>query len=269
MWSLGCVLYEMITLKPPFQANDMQGLYKKVLRGIYPALPAKYSSDLNYMIKALLQTNPRLRPTCDQIIQMPTFLNHLTEQSEKRAQSEHRNDHLNGGALLDTIKLPRNLHMLKGMLPKKNYEMRANLQSAQAKYGEKEPLSARPGSMSAAGARGDIKVPGRPLSPIKETKNARVAKIPAEGGIQQSRQAHYYNNVPRSSPSVQEPTVNKIGRNDQYQPRSLGRKEQHSLSPVNRPNQNYSVDSKQSVLPAIPNNRALKHNPSVPVIHHY
>jgi NIMA (never in mitosis gene a)-related kinase len=43
IWSLGCVLYEMITLKPPFRANDMNGLYKRVLKGIYPSIPNSYS----------------------------------------------------------------------------------------------------------------------------------------------------------------------------------------------------------------------------------
>lgn len=43
IWSLGCVLYEMTTLKPPFRAEDMAGLYKKVIRGMYPKIQSTYS----------------------------------------------------------------------------------------------------------------------------------------------------------------------------------------------------------------------------------
>jgi len=46
MWSLGCVLYESITLKPPFRADDMAGLYKKVLKGVYPKISSHYSETL-------------------------------------------------------------------------------------------------------------------------------------------------------------------------------------------------------------------------------
>ena len=54
IWSLGCVLYESVTLKPPFRAEDMQGLYKKVLRGIYPKIPSIYSNELSQVIKLMV-----------------------------------------------------------------------------------------------------------------------------------------------------------------------------------------------------------------------
>jgi NIMA (never in mitosis gene a)-related kinase len=64
IWSLGCVLYEMITLKPPFRATDMQGLYRKVLKGNYPKIPRSYSEDLALTVRSLLQVSPHMRPTC-------------------------------------------------------------------------------------------------------------------------------------------------------------------------------------------------------------
>lgn len=68
IWSLGCVLYEAITLKPPFRANDMEGLYKKVTRGFYPHIPGEYSEELTIILKMMLQVTPHLRSTCDRIL---------------------------------------------------------------------------------------------------------------------------------------------------------------------------------------------------------
>ncbi len=43
IWSLGCVIYEMCTLEPPFKAEDMEGLFDTVLKGKYPPIPSHFS----------------------------------------------------------------------------------------------------------------------------------------------------------------------------------------------------------------------------------
>jgi NIMA (never in mitosis gene a)-related kinase len=58
IWSLGCVLYEVVALKPPFQASDMDGLYKKVLKGAYPKIPDCYSAEVNQLLSSLLKVIP-------------------------------------------------------------------------------------------------------------------------------------------------------------------------------------------------------------------
>ena len=55
IWSLGCVLYESITLRPPFRADDMAGLYRKVLRGQYSRIPDHFSNELGEVCKSMIQ----------------------------------------------------------------------------------------------------------------------------------------------------------------------------------------------------------------------
>ena len=65
IWSLGCVLYEMCALVPPFRADDMQGLYKKVIKGKFPRIPDHFSQEMATVIKFMLQISPNYRPSCD------------------------------------------------------------------------------------------------------------------------------------------------------------------------------------------------------------
>lgn len=67
------MLYEMVTLKPPFQANDMQGLFKKVLKGVYPPIPEHFSSDMRIILNFLLQVDPQMRPSSFDILQHHIF----------------------------------------------------------------------------------------------------------------------------------------------------------------------------------------------------
>ena len=66
--ALGCVLYEMCTLKPPFRARNFEELYKKIKKGSYSRIPKCFSNELSGIIKVLLKVNPEMRPSCDKLL---------------------------------------------------------------------------------------------------------------------------------------------------------------------------------------------------------
>lgn len=114
MWSLGCILYEMVTFRPPFTAQDMKGLYKKVTRGQYTRIPTDFSQDLSDVIGVLLQVHPRNRPSVDQLYQMPQMARNTPGLTQNEMQKQSSD-------LLQTIKLPKNAIDLPACLPKPRY----------------------------------------------------------------------------------------------------------------------------------------------------
>eukprot|EP00429_Kryptoperidinium_foliaceum_P018193 CAMPEP_0176044202 /NCGR_PEP_ID=MMETSP0120_2-20121206/21938_1 /TAXON_ID=160619 /ORGANISM="Kryptoperidinium foliaceum, Strain CCMP 1326" /LENGTH=626 /DNA_ID=CAMNT_0017377609 /DNA_START=65 /DNA_END=1945 /DNA_ORIENTATION=- len=117
LWSLGCVVYETVALRPPFRAEDMEGLYRKVVRGQYPRISAHYSQDLSDIISALLQVHPRNRPSVDQLLEMPPMIRNapgLAAMQGEGAQPRMSD-------LLGTIKLPKSAIDLSVCLPKPRY----------------------------------------------------------------------------------------------------------------------------------------------------
>ena len=58
----------MCALKPPFRAEDMDGLYKKVTKGQYSKIGNEYSEALSNVVKSMLQVNPANRPNAKQLL---------------------------------------------------------------------------------------------------------------------------------------------------------------------------------------------------------
>ncbi|EAR99285.2 plant dual-specificity MAP kinase kinase family domain protein (macronuclear) [Tetrahymena thermophila SB210] len=181
IWSLGCVLYEMTTLKPPFRAEDMEGLYKKVIRGYYPRIPPHFSQDLANVIRALLQVAPHLRPSADKILQLPAVI--------KRVNDSHLLEVDEGVPfLLTTIRVPKNLHYLTDRLPKPNYA------PLKMKKIEKQRFL-----QTLAGYRGE-----RNASPMDDDEQSQASQIITQTQTQQQEKGQQQIlHLPKINPKVQ------------------------------------------------------------------
>lgn len=74
IWSLGCMLYEMTSLKHAFDAKNIKGLVLKILRGSYPPIPEVYGPDLKGLIDDLLQRIPQQRPSAKKVLRKDVLM---------------------------------------------------------------------------------------------------------------------------------------------------------------------------------------------------
>ena len=121
IWSAGCIIYEMASLKMPFRGTSMQVLYSNVMKGEFPPIPLIYSDDLMSIIKLMLVKNPQKRPSAQELLNNEIILDKI----EKFGLEDKYEDFFDEKALLmRTIKLPRNLNQMNQVnfqLPK-NYK---------------------------------------------------------------------------------------------------------------------------------------------------
>ena len=71
IWSLGILLYQMMTLKMPFSAQSLPLLSIKINRGVYSPPPSVYSAELRDILKRCLTQDPEKRPSINEILQLP------------------------------------------------------------------------------------------------------------------------------------------------------------------------------------------------------
>lgn len=81
IWALGCIFYEMATLKVPFDAQDLRSLSLRVCRGSNPPFPVRYSSELRSTFHAIMQRDHHSRPSADSLLSRPFVKGIVTQLS--------------------------------------------------------------------------------------------------------------------------------------------------------------------------------------------
>lgn len=83
MWALGCVLYEMLTLRKVFDATNPLRLVSDIVKGQYEEIDSQYTSDMHSLVTILLSQNPDDRPTVAEVLAMP-LLSSLGREMQKK-----------------------------------------------------------------------------------------------------------------------------------------------------------------------------------------
>jgi serine/threonine protein kinase len=99
----------MACLKPPFQAQSYEGLYRKVKAGVYSRIE-KYSHKISVLVQKCLQVNEKDRWSAEKIL-----LGLFHKHSKPSEEIDNSID------LLETIRVPRVLKLLNRQLPESQY----------------------------------------------------------------------------------------------------------------------------------------------------
>ena len=67
IWALGCILYELCTLKRAFDGSNIMALIFQIIKSEVKPIPKIYSKDLQILVKKILNKDPKVRPSISQI----------------------------------------------------------------------------------------------------------------------------------------------------------------------------------------------------------
>ncbi|KAH8235581.1 hypothetical protein KR032_003313, partial [Drosophila birchii] len=79
VWAVGCLVYEMCALRPPFRGRAFDQLSEKIAQGEFSRIPAVYSSDLQEIIAFMLAVDHEQRPGIEVIIRHPLVVRNISE----------------------------------------------------------------------------------------------------------------------------------------------------------------------------------------------
>ncbi|KAL7500018.1 hypothetical protein ACHAWT_007973 [Skeletonema menzelii] len=69
IWSMGVICFTMLVGKPPYESKDVKSTYRRILNNEYSFPKGKVSADARSFISSMLQSDPSLRPSLNELRQ--------------------------------------------------------------------------------------------------------------------------------------------------------------------------------------------------------
>ncbi|KAG7393932.1 Serine/threonine-protein kinase Nek7 [Phytophthora pseudosyringae] len=98
VWSIGCILYELAMLRSPFKSEGLNlvGLFQKINKGYYEAIPEVYSDHLRGLVKRMISLTASDRPSAQEVWEFcrtrPSSAALLERMRQHKAGAENNND---------------------------------------------------------------------------------------------------------------------------------------------------------------------------------
>ena len=71
VWAVGVIIYELITLKKPFDSDSINGVFDKIVKCPHDPLPPDTDSNLKMLIAALMNKDYNKRPNIFEVAKIP------------------------------------------------------------------------------------------------------------------------------------------------------------------------------------------------------
>ncbi|XP_073835283.1 nek2 [Musca autumnalis] len=79
VWAVGCLIYEMCALRPPFKGKEFTQLSANISNGKFNKIPEIYSKDLQEIIAFMLEVEYEQRPSIEVISRHPILVRNINE----------------------------------------------------------------------------------------------------------------------------------------------------------------------------------------------
>ncbi|CAG9325927.1 unnamed protein product [Blepharisma stoltei] len=241
VWALGCVLYEMCTLKHPFDANNQGALILKILRANYSPISSQYSPELRDLVTMCLHKDYKKRPSVSGILKLPGM----------RDRANSLNIPIPNGSVLSEIPAPKVIpapYQSRMDVIEEEKVMKINSDASKAGDIAKKPVLSKSPS-----AQGRISA-GKPDIPRPAPVQPKVNK-PIENPKQ----------VPKYAPVPEIPKFHGNQKKAQDEPIKFDQPRPISALNAHRVPANIKSAPKQKVLkPAIPQYRPPQRPKEIP-----